>query len=290
VGKYLEVLGKKSAMDTMDKIRSQIPLEATVVKDNVKKVVPLDGVMVGDIIETKMGEKVAVDGELISQEGVFDESNISGESIPVEKRRGDKIYGGTINVGQIVRYKATKNYANSTLNNIVTLLEDSLSSKPKIEEDANEISKYFSVTILILSLLTFLGWYLYDGEFEKSLLISISVIVIACPCALALATPIASLIGISLGAKRGIIFKEAKFIETMAKISTIVFDKTGTLTEGKLTVKSQSNDIDKRELSLLYALVDSSTHPVSRAIKIYLNKKYDGVEGMELERVEPDSC
>ena len=221
VGKYLEVLGKKSAIDTMDKIKSQVPLEATVVLDGVKKVVMLDSIAVGDIIEVKMGEKASVDGKLLSSVGTFDESSMSGESLPVEKIEGDKIYSGTINSGQVIRFKATKNYANSTLNSIVTLLEDSLASKPKIEESANEISKYFSITILLLALGTFAGWYLNGAGFEKALIISISVIVIACPCALALATPIASLIGISWGAKKGLLFKEAKFIETFANADGI---------------------------------------------------------------------
>jgi Cu+-exporting ATPase len=286
VGKYLEVLGKKSAVDTMDKIKSQVPLEATVVEDGVKKVVMLDSIAVGDIVEVKMGEKASVDGELISSVATFDESSMSGESLPVEKRVGDKIYSGTINSGQVIRYRATKNYANSTLNSIVTLLEDSLSSKPQIEESANEISKYFSITILLLALGTFVGWLLAGAGFEKALIVSISVIVIACPCALALATPIASLIGISWGAKRGLLFKEAKFIETFANANVVVFDKTGTLTDGNLTIRGQSNDIEVNYLAPLYALVDSSTHPVSRAIKLYLDDNYSNIEKRELEEIE----
>jgi len=292
VGKYLEVLGKKSAVDTMDSIKSQVPLEATVVEDGVKKVVMLDSISVGDIIEVKMGEKASVDGELLSSEATFDESSISGESLPVEKVAGDKIYSGTINSGKVIRYRATKNYANSTLNNIVTLLEDSLASKPQIEESANEISKYFSITILLLALVTFIGWSLYGVGFEKALIVSISVIVIACPCALALATPIASLIGISWGAKKGLLFKEAKFIETFAKADTVIFDKTGTLTEGKLKVV-RSEDIEKSIDSspdpkgLLYALVDSSTHPISKAIKNYLEELYPNIDkSIELENIE----
>jgi len=286
VGKYLEVIGKKSAVDTMDKIKSQVPLEATIIEDGVKKVVLLDSIAVGDIVEVKMGEKASVDGELISSVATFDESSMSGESLPVEKRAGDKIYSGTINSGQVIRYRATKNYANSTLNSIVTLLEDSLASKPKIEESANEISKYFSITILLLAVVTFVGWYLYGAGFEKALIVSISVIVIACPCALALATPIASLIGISWGAKRGLLFKEAKFIETFAQADIVVFDKTGTLTEGNLTIKKQSNEIEMRYLAPLYSLVDSSTHPVSRAIKFYLAERYDNITEIELEEIE----
>ncbi|MEA3384753.1 MAG: heavy metal translocating P-type ATPase [Campylobacterota bacterium] len=286
VGKYLEVIGKKGAVDTMDKIKSQIPLEATIIKDNGKTIVPLDKIIVGDIIEVKNGEKASVDGEVISGESQFDESSISGESLPVDKKNGSKIYSGTINMGAVIRYKAVKDYANSTLNNIVELLEDSLNSKPEIENTTNELSKYFSIVILSLALGTFMGWYFYDGDFENSLIIAISVIVIACPCALALATPIASLIGISWLSKEGLLFKEAKFIETFAKADTIVFDKTGTITTGKLSViKSDENGLNEEELNLLYSLSDSSTHPVSMAIKKYLELNYQNIKHIDLDNI-----
>ncbi len=286
VGKYLEVIGKKNAVDTMDKIRSQVPLEATIVEDGVKRVVPLDSIEVGNIIEVKTGEKATVDGLLIGSSGTFDESSLSGESLPVEKKAGDTIYSGTINTGKVIRYSATKNYANSTLNNIVTLLEDALSSKPEIEDTTNELSKYFSITILLLAILTFVGWYWYGGDFEQALIVSISVIVIACPCALALATPIASLIGISWAAEKGLLFKEAKFIETFSKADTVVLDKTGTITEGKLTVKDVRGEILTEHLPILYALSDSSTHPVSLAVKNYLENRFKDIEIVELENIE----
>jgi len=287
VGKYLEVIGKKGAVDTMDKIKSTIPLEATIIVDSGKKVVSLDKIEVGDIVEVKNGEKASVDGELISGETSFDESSISGESLPVSKKLGDKIYSGTINLNQVIRYKAVKNYANSTLNNIVELLEDSLNSKPKIEDVTNELSKYFSIIILLLSLATFVGWYFYDGNFEKSLVIAISVIIIACPCALALATPIASLIGVSWLAKGGLLFKEAKFIETFAKANMVVLDKTGTLTTGKLSViNTNCKFLNEEQLNILYSLVDSSTHPISKAIKKYLEENFKNLAYLELENIE----
>ena len=290
VGKYLEVIGKKNAVDTMDKIRSQVPYEATIVENGVKRVVPLDAIEIGDILEVKTGEKATVDGILIGDTtgfvGIFDESSLSGESLPVEKEAGASVYGGTINSGQVIRYTATKNYANSTLNSMVMLLEDALASKPEIEESTNELSKYFSITILLLALATFAGWYWVDGNFEKALIVSISVIVIACPCALALATPIASLIGISWAAEKGLLFKEAKFIETFSKADTIVLDKTGTITEGKLTVKDIHGDISKEYLSLLYALSNSSTHPVSLAVKKYLEKEHNDIKIVELKNIE----
>lgn len=289
VGKYLEVIGKKSAVDTLDKIKSSIPLEATVVEDGIKKAIPLNSIKVGDVVEIRSGEKVCIDGKIISGEGSFDESSLTGESIPVYKKIGDTLYSGTINNDALIRYEVTKTYKDSTLNSIVTLLEDSLSSKPEIEYKANEISKGFTLTIITLSFLTFVVWYFFGidlgfdyentNHFEKSFIVAISVIVIACPCALALATPIASLIGISELAKKGLLFKEAKFIETMAKADTLVMDKTGTITKGELKVKkSRILDDNIHKLNLMYSLLDASTHPISKSVKKYLLKKYDNLE------------
>ena len=259
LGRYLEVLGKKSAVDTIIKRKSQIPLETTLVIE---------------------------DGEVISGFSSFDESSISGESLPLHKTIGDAISNGTINTDSVSRYKAMKNYAKSTWNNTIELLEDSLNSKLRIEETVNKMSIYFPIIILSLSLATFFGWYLRIGDFENSLIISISVIIIACPYALALATPIASFIGISWLLQEGLLFKEAKFIETFAKIDAVVFDKTGTITTGKLTVKDVALSLTQLELNMLYSLSDSSTHPVSVAIKQYLKKNYDDLKKLKLDSIE----
>ena len=221
VGKYLEVIGKKSAVDTLDKIKSTLPLEAIVLKDGEKKSISLNNISIGDIVEIKTGDKVPVDGKIISGQASFDESSLTGESMPVYKKEGDFVYSGTINTNALIQFEVTKDFKHSTFSSIVTLLEDSLNSKPKIQTKANEVSKGFTASILTLSLLTFLVWYFlgvdlgfdYEGtnHFEKSFIVAISVIVIACPCALALATPMASLIGISELAKKGLLFKEARF-------------------------------------------------------------------------------
>jgi Cu+-exporting ATPase len=287
IGKYLEVIGKKGAVDAMDSIKSYIPLEATIIIDDGKKVISLDDIQVGDIIEVKNGEKASVDGEVISGNSSFDESSLTGESIPIIKNIGDKIFSGTINTNQVIRYKALKNYANSTLNHIVELLEDSLSSKPQIEDTTNELSKYFSVIILALAIFGFFGWYYFNSDFENSLIIAISVIVIACPCALALATPIASLIGVSWLSKEGLLFKEAKFIQTVANTSVVVFDKTGTITTGKLSViKANIDNLKDEELNLLYSISDSSIHPVSIAVKKYLEENYTTLKYLGLENIK----
>ena len=296
VGKYLEVIGKKSAVDTLDKIKSSLPLEAVVIKNNERKTVALNSINIGDIIEIKPGEKVPVDGKIIQGSGSFDESTLTGESLPIYKKTQDIVYSGTINLDSLIQFEVTKNFKNSTFSSIVSLLEDSLNSKPTIQTKAAEISKGFSVTILSLAILTFVVWYFfgidlgfdYEGtsQFEKSFIVAVSVIVIACPCALALATPMASLIGISELAKKGLLFKEAKFIETLAVASSVVFDKTGTLTKGELNVsKARILDDNIHKLNLLYSLLSASSHPVSISIKKYLESKYD-LKIKELETVK----
>lgn len=297
VGKYLEVLGKKSAVDTLDKIKSQLPLEAVLIKNNERTVVALDEIQIGDVIELKAGEKASVDGELLSRYATFDESSMSGESDIVYKKTGDKIFSGTINSDTLVQYKASTDFAHSTLNSIVTLLEDSLSSKPQIEYAANEMSKKFSLSILTLAVMTFLVWYFFGIEFgfvtqdanhfEQAFIVGISVIVIACPCALALATPIASLVGISQLANKGLLFKEAKFIETIAKATKVVVDKTGTITNGKLSVrKARILDENIHKLNILYSLLNASNHPISQSVKQYIKKHYPQVEHKELYDVD----
>ncbi|MBD3808573.1 MAG: cation-translocating P-type ATPase, partial [Epsilonproteobacteria bacterium] len=168
---------------------------------------------------------------------------------------------------------------------IVTLLEDSITKKPRIEQLANSISGYFSVTILLIASATFFGWYYIGGiGFERSLIISISVIVIACPCALGLATPMSTLMGISLAAKRGILFKEASYLETMAKCDIATLDKTGTLTEGKPKV-IEANFLKEFDISLLYSLVSNSNHPISKGIKDYIVQNFENFKELKLESI-----
>ena len=286
VGKYLEVIGKKSAVDTLDKIKSTLPLEAIVIsKDGKKETKALNMIRIGDIIELKIGEKVPVDGKIIFGNASFDESSLTGESIPVYKKVGDSLFSGTVILDSLIHFEVTKDFKNSTFSSIVTLLEDSLNSKPKIQTLANKLSRGFSLIILSIAFITFLVWYYlgldlgfyFEGtnQFERSFITAVSVVVIACPCALALATPMASLVGISELAKKSLLFKEAKYIETLANADIVVFDKTGTLTKGELEVSNINlfKD-DEKSLNLLYSLLDSSNHPVSIAVKKYIKEKY----------------
>ena len=285
VGKYLEVLSKKQAVDTLDSLMGSTPTEVTVVSDDIKSLVSIESVKVGDTIELKAGEKVVIDGLLSTGQGSFDESSLTGESEPIYKKDGDEILSGSVLLDSVVRYKATKDASSSLLSSIVTLLEESITKKPKIEQLANTVSGYFSVTILIIAMLSLLGWYLYGGSFEHALIISISIIVIACPCALGLATPMSTLVGVSIAAKRSILFKEATFLETMAKSDLLALDKTGTITEGKPSVVNVV-EMAEYDYSLLYSLTSSSNHPISKGVSQYLEKQHDNIQILDIDEVK----
>ena len=273
VGKYLEVLSKKQASDTLDKIIGTMPTEATVVRDGEKSLVSIENIEIHDTIELKPGEKVAIDGILEDGAASFDESSLTGENEPAHKQPGDMVLSGTLCLDSVIRYKVTKKANESLLHTITELLSDSITKKPYIEQLANTISGYFSLIILSIALLTFAGWYGLGGSFEVALITAISVIVIACPCALGLATPMATLIGVSRAAKRGLLFKESRMLETMAKSTLLALDKTGTITEGKPSVIACHTE-EGFDPVLLHSLVHSSNHPISQGIEKYLHEHY----------------
>ncbi len=270
IGKFLEVLSKKSATDTLDNIFQDIPNEVKIFKNNTISMIKLDDIKVGDIVVIPSGERILVDGKIVKGDGSFDESSLTGESEPIYKNIGDTVISGTTSIDADVYYKTTKDFEHSTLSNIVTLLETAINKKPPIQQMANKLSEYFSTIILVIAFVTFIVWWYLPNSFETSFMVGISVIIIACPCALALATPVATLVGLSLGAKKGVLFKEAAQIETMAKVDTLVLDKTGTLTHGKPEV---INEIIYEEFNkeILYSLVNLSNHPISTGIKNYLD-------------------
>ncbi len=272
VGKYLEVLSKKQAVDTVDSLLGSLPTEVVVIKNGEKSLVSVENVEVGDLIEIKPGEKVVIDGIIRSGEGSFDESSLTGESEPVFKKPGDEVLSGSILLDAVVRYEATKDFSTSLLANIADLLEESIAKKPKLEQIANQISGYFSLAILSIAILAFAGWYWYVGDFERALIVAISVVVIACPCALGLATPMATLVGIGEALKRGILFKEAGFLETTAKADTLVLDKTGTITKGRPAVVGVERFFHFDE-NIVYTLTEHSNHPISRGVWEYCKKE-----------------
>lgn len=282
IGKFLEVLSKKNAADTLDVLSKNIPNEVNVFKNNIVELCKLSDVHVGDIVVVSSGERVLLDGEIIKGDGSFDESSLTGESDPVYKTISDKVVSGTSSIDADIHFRATKDFEHSTLSSLVTLLESAINKKPKIQQMANRLSEHFSSAILMLSFLTFFIWWLLPHSFETSFMVGISVIIIACPCALALATPVATLVGLSLGVKNGILFKEAAQLETMAKADTIVLDKTGTLTIAKPEVISETI-IDEFDKSILYSLVKSSNHPIASSIKKYIESNYKNINEINFD-------
>lgn len=277
IGKFLEVLSKKNAADAMDVIGKHIPSEVKLVVNGAIVACKLDNVKVGDEVVVASGEKVFLDGEISKGAGSFDESNLTGESEPIYKSIGDSIISGTTSIDADVHFIASKDFKHSTLSNLVTLLESAINKKPKIQQIANKLSEHFSTAILVLSFLTFLVWLSLGNNFEISFMIGISVIVIACPCALALATPVATLVGLSLGARKGILFKEAAQLETMAKVDTLVLDKTGTITIGKPEVVNV-HIYDEFDKVLLHSLTKLSKHPVASGICKYLKEEDENIK------------
>lgn len=237
-GKFLEMRAKALAGDSLDKLQHILPNAVLVEsKDSANATLKDSKELVkGDIIHIREGEMLPCDGIMLS-EGNIDTRSLSGESEPVAKNIGDEVLSGSIALDSF-RYEVAKTYADSTMSNIIKLLEESLESKPQIQNLANALSKHFSRVVLFIALCGFLFWWHYAGA-QEALIIAISVIVISCPCALALATPIASVVGISRGFRQGVLFKRAKFLETLARCEVVLFDKTGTLTEGKLEVKKE---------------------------------------------------
>lgn len=270
LGKYFETVSKGKTSEAIKKLMGLAPKTATVIRDDNEVEIPIDDVEVGDIIVVKPGEKIPVDGVVVSGITSVDESMLTGESIPVEKHTGDTVTGASINKNGSIRYKATRVGKDTTLAQIVKLVEDAQGSKAPIAKLADIISGYFVPIVIILAVLSGLAWYFSGGESVTfALTIFISVLVIACPCALGLATPTAIMVGTGKGAENGVLIKSGEALETAHIIDTVVLDKTGTITEGKPKVTDiiTAGDITKERLLILSASAEKgSEHPLGEAI------------------------
>ncbi len=269
LGKYLEAITKGKTSQAIKKLMGLAPKTATILVDGKEEVISIDDVMVGDLIVVKPGEKLPVDGEVIEGYTSVEESMLTGESIPVEKNVGDKVYGASINKNGRIIYKATKVGKDTVISQIVKLVKDAQGSKAPIARTADIIASYFVPVVIVLAILAALGWHFLGGEgLEFTLTIFISVLVIACPCALGLATPTAIMVGTGKGAENGVLIKSGEALEGAAKIDTVIFDKTGTLTEGKPKVTDiLSNKYSEDEILVLAASAEkASEHPLGEAI------------------------
>lgn len=269
LGKYLEAISKGKTSDAIKALMGLQPKEATVIQNGKEVKIPIDEVEVGDIIVVKPGEKIPVDGVVKDGYTSVDESMLTGESIPVEKNKGDKVTGGSINKNGSITFEATKVGKDTALAQIIKLVEDAQGSKAPIAKMADIISGYFVPIVISIAIVSGVIWYLTGQSINFALTIFIAVLVIACPCALGLATPTAIMVGTGKGAEYGVLIKGGEALETAHKIETVVFDKTGTITEGKPKVTDivVAEGIDKEELLILSASAEKgSEHPLGEAI------------------------
>src|ERR671916_2999329 len=233
--------------------------------------IPVEQVQVGDIMVIKPGERIPTDGTVIDGLSSIDESAVTGESIPVDKKNGDEVIGATINKSGLLKGKATKIGQDTVLSQIITLVEEARTGKAQMQRLVDQVAKYFVPAVLGIAIGVGLGWYFVgDIGITFSLLAFVSVIIIACPCALGIATPAALMMGAGKGAENGILFKGGEYLEIARKVNTVVFDKTGTLTEGKPSVTDVidlSGGIGENELLRLAAIAESgSEHPLGQAV------------------------
>ncbi|WP_346917603.1 heavy metal translocating P-type ATPase [Clostridium sp.] len=268
LGKYLEAVSKGKTSQAIKALMGLAPKTATIIRDNKEIVVPVEEVIVGDIVLVKPGEKLPVDGEVIEGNTSIDESMLTGESIPVEKSIGSSVIGASINKTGFIKYKATRVGRDTALAQIVKLVEDAQGSKAPIAKLADVISAYFVPIVIGLAVIASVGWLIAGETPIFSLTIFIAVLVIACPCALGLATPTAIMVGTGKGAENGVLIKGGEALETTYKLKTIVFDKTGTITEGKPKVTDiVTNGEAEEEILVLAASAEKgSEHPLGEAI------------------------
>ena len=283
LGKYLEGVSKGKTSQAIKALMGLAPKTATIVRNNVEMVIPIEEVIVGDIILVKPGEKLPVDGDIIEGSTSIDESMLTGESLPVEKTIGSSVIGASINKTGFIKYKATRVGKDTALAHIVKLVEEAQGSKAPIAKLADVISAYFVPTVIILAIAASGAWLMAGETPVFSFTIFIAVLVIACRCALGLATPTAIMVGTGKGAENGVLIKGGEALETTHQIKTIVFDKTGTITEGKPIVTDIiTNGISEDEILVLAASSEKgSEHPLGEAIVRGAEDK-----GLELKEIE----
>lgn len=280
LGKYFETKSKGKTSDAITRLMDLAPKKANLVVENGDIIqVEIEDLKEGDILQVRPGESVPADGIIISGNTSIDESAITGESIPVEKKAGDKVTGATINKTGSINFKATKVGNDTALSKIIELVQDANATKAPIESLADKISGIFVPVVIIIATITFIVWFLIMKKpVDFALELAISVLVISCPCALGLATPVAVMVATGKGAEYGILFKSSEALEKMQDIDTVVFDKTGTLSEGYPVVKDVVLDkkTDEKEFyNMVYALEKNSEQPLAEAVVRFVRKKID---------------
>lgn len=274
IGKYLETKSKGKTSEAITKLLNLAPKTVTVVRDGVEQVIDATDVEKGEIFLVKPGESVAVDGIVLEGKSSFDESAITGESIPVPKQEGDTIVSASMNKSGLIRAKATKVGEDTTIAQIIRLVEEASSSKAPIAKMADKIAGVFVPTVITIALITGIIWLISGATFEFAMSTAIAVLVISCPCALGLATPVAIMVGTGKGAENGILIKSGDALETAHQIDTVVLDKTGTITQGKPVVTdiicaAGKSAAKTQLLQIAGSLEKGSEHPLAEAIVNY---------------------
>lgn len=264
IGRFIDRKNKDKAVDTIKNLVTITPEKGTILKDEKDLEVNINEIQKGDIVVSKPGEKIAVDGIIIKGKTHTDESFITGESKPVSKKIGDKVIAGSVNYDGHIKYKAERIGKDSSISNIVTMVVEATNTKAPIARVADKISGYFVPIIFIIALIAFIVNLVLIKNINDAILALVSVLVVACPCALGLATPLAMVVAIGNCSKNGILVKSSEILETTNKIDTIVFDKTGTLTTGKMTIVD--GVYSKENLKFLKSLEKNSNHPLAKSI------------------------
>jgi len=283
LGRLLESKMRRRASDAIRKLMDLQPKVATVIRGGSLIEVPVEEVKVGDLLLVKPGERIPVDGVVEEGYSSVDEKMVTGESIPVEKEVGDEVIGSTINKSGVLKIRATRVGADTTLSQIIRLVEEAAAAKAPIERLADRVASYFVPAVISISILSFAAWLILASNFIKAFTSLVAVLIIACPCALGLATPAAIVVGTGKGAEKGILIKGGEHLEKAGRVDTIVFDKTGTLTKGVPAVTDIVAEDDPREVLRLAAVAEkNSEHPIAEAVV----KK---AEELGLKAVEPSS-
>lgn len=269
LGKMLESYSKGKTTNAIKGLMNLAPKKATILVDNAEKVVPVEEVKIGDIFVVKPGENIPVDGVVIEGESAVNESALTGESIPTDKTVGDNVSGATVNQSGFIKCKATKVGEDTTLSQIIKMVSDASATKAPIAKVADKVSGVFVPIVISIAVVTIIVWLLCGATFGNALVRGISVLVISCPCALGLATPVAIMVGNGVGAKNGILFKNATSLETTGKVSYVLLDKTGTITNGTPVVTDiipSENYTQDDLLSYASSLESKSEHPLAKAV------------------------
>ena len=269
LGKLLEAVSKGKTGEAIKKLMGLAPKTAFVIQNGAETEIPVEEVEIGDIIIVKPGSKIPVDGVVIEGHTAIDESMLTGESMPVDKKTGDKVYAASLNTTGTVKFRAEKVGSDTALAQIIKLVEQAQGSKAPIAKLADIVAGYFVPAVIAIAVASGIAWFIGTGDFKFALTIFISVLVIACPCALGLATPTAIMVGTGKGAENGILIKSGEALETAHKINAIILDKTGTITEGKPSVTDlicASNFTQEKLLQLVASAEKNSEHPLGQAI------------------------